>query len=99
MCNQTAMDNLPEIAFGKTDPQTSHPMASWKLGVLVLSGLPDGPAAWSLRCPSGKTVLRGWVNAEAGRAAVQLPFADIASTLEIRSNSSRWNLELPPRHP
>ena len=99
MCNHAALVPLPEISSGKTESDPSRPTASWKLGILVLNGLPNGPAAWALRNPSEKTVLRGWINAESGRAAVQLPMGIAATHLEVRSSSERWTVELPPRRP
>lgn len=98
MSNHAALEVLPEVVPGTGHHDSIKPNATWKLGMLVLSGLPNGPAAWALRNLAGKTVLRGWISAESGRVAVRIPFADIASSLEIRSSSDRWSLSLPPRH-
>lgn len=73
------------------------PVATWKLGLLVLSGLPEGPAAWIVRSPGGQALLRGWFGSESGRAAIQLPFDRNRMLLEIRSGASRWTVEVPPR--
>jgi len=73
------------------------PVATWKLGVLVLSFLPDGPAAWIVKSPGGQPLLRGWFSSESGRAAIQLPFDKTRMMLEIRTGASRWTLEVPPR--
>ncbi len=97
MCNHAALEVLPEIVSGNDRHDSIQPNATWKLGMLILSGLPSGPAAWALRNLAGKTVVRGWISTESGRVAIQMPFADIASSLEVRSNSHRWSLALPPR--
>lgn len=94
--SNAALEVLPEVVPGANHHDSTKPNATWKLGMLILSGLPNGPAAWALRNLAGKTVLRGWISAESGRVALRLPFADIASSLEIRSGSDRWNLSLPP---
>ncbi len=97
MSNHAALEVFPEVVPGADHHDSTKPNATWKLGMLVLSGLPNGPAAWALRNLAGKTVVRGWICTDSGRVAIQIPFADIASSLEIRSSSDRWRLSLPPR--
>lgn len=97
MYHHAALEVLPEVVSGNDRQDSIKPNATWKLGMLILSGLPNGPAAWALRNLAGKTVVRGWISTDSGRVAIQTPFADIASSLEIRSSSSRWSLALPPR--
>lgn len=74
-----------------------NPSVCWKLGLLVVSGLPAGPAAWAIRTPVGQTLVRGWISTDSGRAAIQLPFMADSFLLEIRSSSSRWSMEIPRR--
>lgn len=71
------------------------PSVSWKLGCLVLNDLPEGPAAWALRTTTGRTIVRGWISSDAGRAAIQLPSLAGSLLLEIRSGSDRWNMAIP----
>ena len=98
MSSQATVDVFPELTNHVPLANSADcPLATWKLGMLVLVGLPLGSAAWALRNHAGLTVLRGWITAETGRAAIQIPFFDPDLVLEIRSGTAHWSLEIPPR--